>query len=196
METDARGQLGGMDTTDDMRRRFAEDSRTFKCSTCGRSNLDIILEAEKNAKEISSATEVQIPAELRMGWRNEADAVKEAPARGHIDVTKADDSNADTETAELAEGFVQTSSSIRPAHEDVPAPLRHVFENTTSIASGIRQRDGTALGLTVQSENTVNNTRPATTQPPSDGIPLWIDRAIVALVICLAAMLFKVLFGL
>ncbi|KLU85380.1 ubiquitin-conjugating enzyme [Magnaporthiopsis poae ATCC 64411] len=73
METDPRGQLGGLETTDDVRRRLAVESRGFRCASCGgRSNADIMAEAEAEAaKHAATAAEVQIPAELKMGWRDE-----------------------------------------------------------------------------------------------------------------------------
>ncbi|PHH81163.1 hypothetical protein CDD80_23 [Ophiocordyceps camponoti-rufipedis] len=76
METDARGQLGGIDTTDAVRKRLAQESGPFRCSTCARTNHDIIADAERRtqATNSSSSEEVKVPQELRMGWRDEMES--------------------------------------------------------------------------------------------------------------------------
>ncbi|KAJ4309625.1 hypothetical protein N0V84_011408, partial [Fusarium piperis] len=107
METDARGQLGGLETTDAVRQRLAAESSSFKCAACGKTNGEIIKECEERAGEASSsAQEVEVPKELNMGWRDEMEAKKKSE-------NKADDA----EAAELAEGFVQTAPIDNSAPE-------------------------------------------------------------------------------
>ncbi|KAK2936350.1 hypothetical protein FoTM2_004294 [Fusarium oxysporum f. sp. vasinfectum] len=116
METDARGQLGGLETTDAVRQRLANESPAFKCATCGKTNGEIIKECEERAKEASSsAQEVEIPKELNMGWRDEMGAKKEGESQ-------PEQKNDDAETAQLAEGFVQTAPDAVTAANDSSAP--------------------------------------------------------------------------
>ncbi|WKT43424.1 hypothetical protein QSH57_008260 [Fusarium oxysporum f. sp. vasinfectum] len=116
METDARGQLGGLETTDAVRQRLANESPAFKCATCGKTNGEIIKECEERAKEASSsAQEVEIPKELNMGWRDEMRAKKEGESQ-------PEQKNDDAETAQLAEGFVQTAPDAVTAANDSSAP--------------------------------------------------------------------------
>ncbi|KND93861.1 Ubiquitin-conjugating enzyme E2 J1 [Tolypocladium ophioglossoides CBS 100239] len=177
METDARGQLGGLDTTDAVRRRLAQESGSFRCATCGRSNTDLIAESEKRAAEASSsaADDVQVPQELSMGWRDEMETNKAAK----------DDEGSDA--AELAEGFVQTAPTAAPStsmNTDQPQP------RPSPATDGALAASQTATApITTQVTVTA-------AQPQHGGVPLWIDRAIVALVILLAALLLKVMFGL
>lgn len=196
METDARGQLGGLDTTDEVRRRLARESRSFKCSTCARSNIDIISESEEQATKPLASTNpiVQIPSELSMAWKDELTAKGQASGGGSLPVGQAEASQDDIdENAELAEGFVRTGFVDQ-----------QTSENATTDASP--SSSGRLGGRLTEVENTrgrestpqqqIIPRRPVTQRPQGDGgIPLWIDRAIVALVIALVALLLKVLFG-
>src|SRR6188474_3012011 len=100
METDAKGQLGGLETSDAVRRRLAAESQSFRCGTCGKTNVDIMKECEERARESDSAkaTDVEIPPELKMGWKD--DMVKQAADASNARPT---DSGADSiqESAEL-----------------------------------------------------------------------------------------------
>lgn len=189
METDARGQLGGLETTDAVRRRLASDSAAFKCATCARSNAEIIQESADRAKEADAAQDVEVPKELNMGYRDEMVAKKAASD----EASKPKD---DSDSAELAEGFVQTvqtpavaqpepasSSQSQPSNSAAQPLERHANSPTRTAAAPQRppQRQQAAPGQLRQAQY--------------DGVPVWVDRAIVALVILLSALVFKVLFG-
>lgn len=173
------GQLGGMETTEAVRRRLAQESVSFKCAVCAKSNADIIAECEDRCKEATSlCQEISVPAELNMGWRDELETAKadqssttlpsenspEAAQGGGLPITEPSE-------AELAEGFVQTTpNSTDGFSTHPPAPIL-----------GIRNRQ-----------------LPSTAGPSGTGaeaVPLWIDRLIVALVILLVAIVLKVLLG-
>ncbi|KAG5981274.1 hypothetical protein E4U55_003113 [Claviceps digitariae] len=201
METDARGQLGGLETTDEVRRRLARESRSFKCPTCARSNIDIICESEKQAAEslASNSPDVQIPRELSMGWKDEMTAKAQADESGSSRVGQFQASqDGVVESAELAEGFVPTgpaepqtseASQLSPTATDAPSA-----SSNNAIARFPEPEDNTGRETTVQQQLRLR--QPTTQQPRGEGdVPLWIDRAIVALVIALAALLIKVLSG-
>ncbi|KAF5506046.1 Ubiquitin-conjugating enzyme E2 J1 [Colletotrichum siamense] len=155
METDPRGQLGGLETSDAVRMRHATASQTFKCPTCAKTNLEIIQECEESAKSIavtSESSDVEIPSELKMGWKDEMG--KLAERQHHAQETPRHD-DGDAESAELAEGFVRTAPKVVSLP---PAP----------------------------------NVRQTHQRPHDEGVPLWVDRAIVALVVLLLAMILKV----
>ncbi|OAA53307.1 Ubiquitin-conjugating enzyme/RWD-like protein [Niveomyces insectorum RCEF 264] len=52
METDPRGQVGGLDASDAVRRRLASESSAYRCATCGRSNAAIL---QENAAAVAVA---------------------------------------------------------------------------------------------------------------------------------------------
>ncbi|KAL7782774.1 ubiquitin-conjugating enzyme/RWD-like protein [Trichoderma ceciliae] len=171
METDVLGQLGGLETTEAVRRRLAQESVSFKCVVCAKTNADIITECEERCKETASlCQDISVPAELNMGWRDELEAAREdeLPSARSSKNSPA----LIRDEAELAEGFVQTTSSIADdlvAHPSVPMPT--VRTRQTPFPADQARRAG------------------------SDGVPLWIDRVIIALVILLVAMVIKVLSG-
>ncbi|KAF3760157.1 UBC-like protein [Cryphonectria parasitica EP155] len=197
METDPKGQLGGLDTSDAVRRRLAAESRAWRCTGCGaRTNEEIIRECEEAAAAAESAEgaaggassssgggrkEVEVPAELKMGFRDEMEK-KAAAAAAAAAATgaSASGSGEDSESAELAEGFVQTApragvdvsaGAARPG-QTVPQPTRTVPLPDAARNTGLQQQR----------------------QALHDDAQLWMtDRVIAALAICLVAMLLKVI---
>ncbi|RYP48487.1 hypothetical protein DL768_005625 [Monosporascus sp. mg162] len=183
METDARGQLGGLDASDAVRRRLAAESRSWRCAACAKSNEEIIRECEERCRALeaeagpSDRREVEVPAELKMGFRDEMEKQKAAGA------AKDDDA----ESAQLAEGFVQTA----PARHDPPPPA-------PPSASPARPAQGVpAPTATVPLTDPAGrvDTAGVTRVDPNAGAPVWIDYAIISLVAMLVAMLLKVLGG-
>lgn len=196
METDPKGQLGGLDTSEAVRKRLAGESRSWKCNGCGgRTNEEVIKECEEAAKAVEAEgsasgakTEVEVPAELKMGFRDEmektaAAAAAAAPAASNAEGSTAPAAVEDAESAELAEGFVQTvpraaldttaAAAARPG-QTVPQPTRtEPLPNVVPVQQApLQQRQALR---------------------DNGGVPRWIDRVITALVICLVAMILKVL---
>jgi ubiquitin-conjugating enzyme E2 J1 len=198
METDARGQLGGLDTTEDMRKRLAAESSSFKCPTCGKTNSEIIKECEERAQEAvgSSQEEVVIPKELNMGWKDEMEAKKQTAAAG---------GNSDeSEAAELAEGFVQT---VPPTIENVvtspPSEIHRAPAGGPGASSAnVLPTPTRTVAAPVPAVRTTVHHQPvpamAVHQPrraADDVVPLWVDRTIVVLVVLLIALVLKVVFS-
>lgn len=199
METDARGQLGGLETTEAVRRRLAAESPSFKCATCARTNAEIIKDSEDRAKEAPESQDVEVPQELNMGWKDEmADKKPTAqPAPESRSQDKEDPRVEETsDSAELAEGFVPTVENP-PEAEPAPGASSSL---SPGGASEHRHRQMAPPTRTVPVAPQAPAQRP---QAPvvelrrarDEGVPLWIDRAIVALVIVLSALVLKVLLG-
>lgn len=204
METDARGQLGGLETTEAVRKRMAAESPAFKCASCGKTNAQIMQECEERVKESSSAAEeVEVPKDLNMGWRDEMEAKKKATADPQTTTTTVDD---DSESAELAEGFVQTvpssssvaasmggaSTATAPSNTKLPTPTR-----TSSLAGATATANSSATTVRAAPRAPVVAAPPP--QPArrasDDGVPLWLDRLIVVMVVLLVALVLKIIFA-
>lgn len=75
MDTDAKGQLGGIECSKEARERLARESGAYKCAGCGRSNADIMKEREEMLKDIEEKEgqrkEEEVPEELRLAYRDE-----------------------------------------------------------------------------------------------------------------------------
>ncbi|KAK0754920.1 ubiquitin-conjugating enzyme/RWD-like protein [Schizothecium vesticola] len=186
METDARGQVGGLDTTDAVRRRLAGESRAFRCGACGRSNADIIRECEEAAGEegAAAAAEVEVPSELKMQFRDEMQAAAAAAAAAK----EGGGPGEDEESARLAEGFVQTApvpdtrdAAALPARpgQGAPQPTRTVPLPPHAHAQGYDALNRAGLQQQARMSN--------------EGVPAWIDRLIVVLGVLLVALLVKIM---
>lgn len=193
METDAQGQIGGLNTAENVRRRLAADSRAWTCPTCAKTNEDILKEVEARCAELEAEAgasadarhEVEIPAELKLGFRDEMEQ-----AKAKADAEAAAATNDDADTARLAEGFVQTA----PPEPVAPAP---------AAAAPAYPPARPAQGVP-QPTRTIPLPQPVPQQPVAQrprnvdanaGVPVWIDYALVVMVGLLIAMLIKILFG-
>ncbi|KAK8856904.1 ubiquitin-conjugating enzyme/RWD-like protein [Apiospora arundinis] len=204
METDAQGQIGGLNSAEPVRRRLAAESRGWTCSACGKSNEDILREVEEECqrldaeeqgeKEKKRREEIEIPAELRMGFRDEMMEKTQAPegngtagsAAGPATTTTTTTTSTaeeDNDTAHLAEGFVQTAPypPARPG-QGVPQPTR-------TIPLPVPQA---AAPVTAQWPAANHHHHHAAANAD---VPVWIDYAIMVLVGLLIAMLLKILTG-
>ncbi|KAF2964446.1 hypothetical protein GQX73_g9122 [Xylaria multiplex] len=181
METGASGQIGGLDTSDAVRTRLAASSRSWCCGVCARTNEDIIAECEERCRESgesSAAKEVEVPAELRMVFRDEMDKDKAVTDEG---------AKEDAESAELAEGFVQTTPE-RTQH----APITTV--PSARVAQGVPVPTPTTR---IPLPDPIGPVGTATHQQihidPNGGVPPWLDYAIMALVMMLVAIILKIM---
>lgn len=209
METDAKGQLGGLDATDDVRRRLATESRSFRCAACGqRSNEEVMAECEEAARKHAAETgaplseEVEVPSDLKMGWRDEMGKGKEGAGAAEASAGPAEAAPAagannerviDAESAQLAEGFVQTAPLLAPSPPQAPRlspaslparPPQAAPQPTRTIPLPAPQHHGAAAAGMVQHGGLSN-----------EGVPAWIDRLIVVFGVLLAAMVLKVFLG-
>jgi len=173
METDAKGQLGGLDSSDDVRRRLASESRSWKCPTCRKTNQEVIKECEEAAQEAQkSGEEIKVdtvPEELKLGYKDEM---------GNSQKESEEDKST---TAELAEGFVQTAPTAEsspqvqhPAPYEQARPVQVVPQPTAPIrpAQAIQHGD-------------------FHTQRSNDGVPVWLDKLIAIVVALLAFLVLK-----
>jgi ubiquitin-conjugating enzyme E2 J1 len=188
MVTDPKGQLGGLETSDAVRRRLASESHIFRCSTCGKSNAEIIRECEESSKaSISASEEIEIPAELKMGWKDEISAAAASCSETSINAPAAVTS--EEEGPELAEGFVHTGRQptvpVQPIAR-LSAPNRPSQDQSAHLmATPTSGQTGTFPARAQRSPNGL----------PGEVLPLWIDRTIVILAVTLVAVLLKVLLG-
>lgn len=178
METDARGQLGGLECTEAVRRELATRSRSWRCGVCGtKRNEEIMAECERAAAATENkAPEAEVPKELRMGWKDEMQGSKTTSGTetGSADTKK--DADEDSESAELAEGFVQTAPMI-PITTDVqypPArPAQTVPQPTATIPLQQRQAVRAAQPAVAVRRRNIRS------------IDFWLDYLIPSVAACL-----------
>lgn len=181
METDPKGQLGGLETPDATRRRLAVESQSFRCSACGKTNAEIIRECAEQAAAngvVSEDAAAEIPSELKMGWKDEMNGTAvmehekpepEDKARAQPERTVPESrADSDGEEARLAEGFVQT------------APISEPSAPPTSTAAGPPPRADAAPPAAAPRRQAVQ---------PNNGVPAWLDQLIVFILVLLVAVL-------
>lgn len=207
MSSDAKGQLGGLETSEATRERMAKESALWKCGVCGKGNASILEETSKLAKEREDADggvkpkETEIPKELKLAYKDELGGKKNSEGKsngvGGEDVSGAVDTapvlGKDGTLGTRNSGIKSTSSTsgqsipARPG-QTVPAPTGTV-QNRSSNTPPAPQPGH-------QPTATTNQQRIQHLPHPNSDVPAWVDRAIVGLVICLVIMVLKILLGL
>ncbi|PVH74630.1 UBC-like protein [Cadophora sp. DSE1049] len=203
METDVKGQLGGMDCSATEREKIAKNTPGWKCSVCAKTNGEIMREAEEAAMKEGDVEEVEVPKELSMGYKDEmsekAKTEKEnlEQERSVRDEISRHSSMSDSEAA-LAEGFVATGAGLDGAEDPNHA---HVASTSTTTYPPARpaQTAPRPTGVTIPNapRAAVANAYPTqmAQRVSNDGVPVWVDRAIGAITFCLVALFLKVLLG-
>ncbi|KAB2568680.1 Ubiquitin-conjugating enzyme E2 J1 [Lasiodiplodia theobromae] len=203
MDTDAKGQVGGIDSTEVARRKMAAESGAFRCAACGgRSNAEIMREREELAREAEGEgkqEEEAVPEELRLAYRE--DLAKED---GEGEKAQASSSGAAAAAAEkTADGDAPTSSAATPPRTE-PAtdasPTQSPTTTTTTAAAAPAPPRAAAPGAPAVPAPT--RTVPAAAAPAlrqqqrplDDGVPAWIDKAIYGVLGALAFMILRKFF--
>ncbi|KAK5122085.1 hypothetical protein LTR85_004331 [Meristemomyces frigidus] len=73
MDTSGHGQLGGMEASEEVRKRMAAQSMSWKCPACSKPNGEIMKEQEEAVKEQGgdAKKEEVVPEELRLAYRDD-----------------------------------------------------------------------------------------------------------------------------
>ncbi|CZT52820.1 related to non-canonical ubiquitin conjugating enzyme 1 [Rhynchosporium secalis] len=206
METDVKGQLGGMECSAKEREAIAGQTPGWKCGVCAKSNGEIMKEAEDAAQAEGEVEEVEVPKELSMAFKDEMGKSagkakeKEEEAQSQTSPLEHDGS----EEAELAEGFVQTgldgtSDSHPPKSTSTATPTSTQTQSTYPPARPAQTApQPTGASIPNAPRAAVANAYPTqqmAQRVSNDGVPVWVDRAIGAVIFCLVALFMKVLFG-
>ena len=167
MEGDAKGQVGGMQMSENERRRLAGESRTWRCQGCGgRTNEDILRE-EGGQDGDAKHNEHVVPEELKLGFRDQMAAEENKTAAKDQLMPKV---------PTPAPGPSASASATLPTPSTSSLPENIPQTRTPPFASG---------------SHTAPTLPTATRQAQSDGVPAWVDKVITALVAALAVMIVK-----
>lgn len=120
MDTDAKGQLGGIECSKEARQRMAKESGAWKCAGCAKSNAEIIEERAALVKEIEEKEgkrkEEEVPEELRLAYRDELGKggdgdSKMDKGKGRAVESVTDTASASKETAAVSSGVCATTAA-------------------------------------------------------------------------------------
>lgn len=169
MDTDAKGQVGGIDCEDGARRKMAEQSGAVKCATCGKTNAEIMREKDEAIQamgEREKKEDDEVPDELRLAYRDELQKSPEAPP---TQSTQQPPRNSTTES--------QTARRI-------PTP--------SSPSAPVSPQSPTSAAPTTATAPQPPHTQLAQRQlRRNDGVPEWIDKAIWGVCLSLVFMVLK-----
>lgn len=177
MDTEAKGQLGGMDTAEEVRRRFAIQSANWKCGVCGRTNQEIMREREDEVMAMGgegNAKKEEVPEELRLGYREDLLGK---------DAKTADEQKAATSRETQGLASPPDGAAAHPETSRVQGNVIAAAHLPAVPAQGSRPSDAPVVR-----PGAMQQQQPRRQVRHNDGVPAWIDKAIFGVVAALAAL--------
>jgi len=205
MMEDAKGQVGGLESGDAVRRAMALESGGWRCAGCGgRTNQEVLEEQEELARKMEeegvgrgTKEEEKVPEELKLGYREdierkEGKSADDAGSGGSSAVDCPPGTLSSKDEVSLPPDTVSTqkqpsSQHAEPIPQDQPLPPAPQPQAATIPAS-------VPVPVTsTQAQPPI--TQPQTGQqqqlPPAPTANSWIDLAIVGIAVMLGAMVVR-----
>ncbi|MCJ1232648.1 hypothetical protein MMC14_000601 [Varicellaria rhodocarpa] len=152
MSGEAKGQVGGLEMTEEGRKRLATESRTWKCSGCGgRTNEEVLKEVEEICDGQEERKEEVLPEGLRLAYREEIDSQPGTPTTSRA---------FDTPSTFPERNALQVPSSSTPStglisrSKPPPSPLRDTASASSSSAISSQQFHSTNVPQTLPASRT------------------------------------------
>ncbi|POS86148.1 hypothetical protein EPUL_006266 [Erysiphe pulchra] len=187
METDPKGQLGGLECTANEREKIARESIHWVCSVCQKKNADILKESQKFYGEMDLYTDTietkTFTTENQVAMINVSADKEEKTSNGGI--------VSETTKAQEKEG---KNSNELPATNLPKNPHYTISEYSETKLIPLSSSTGPSISHLNTRVTQTSQTIPIMSR--NEDSPLWIDRAIATIIICLVAMVMKVLLGL
>lgn len=179
MDTDAKGQLGGMDASKEVREKFALQSPGWKCGACGKRNEEVMVEQDEAVREAGGEQkgEETVPEELRLQFRE--------------DLGKGE------KKEDLVEGQAQAAGAVpvsQPAPASVPAPAPTPTSNAPPRVSALQSPPAAAGVAAAAASAPQQQRRQPQRQVQQNEVPAWIDKAIWGVVAALVFLVAKKIF--
>ncbi|KAK3069853.1 hypothetical protein LTR53_011489 [Teratosphaeriaceae sp. CCFEE 6253] len=172
MDTSASGQLGGMDASEEARKRMAGQSAGWRCPACGKRNAEVMREQDEAVKEQGGGEKPQetVPEGLRLAYRENP-----GDANGSADAAKANGSD----------NAVDSASAATQPGQNVASPL------PPSVAQATLPRAASAAASPPQAPAQVQ--RPVPAQRPGEAVAIspWIDQCIYGVIAMLAFLIWR-----
>lgn len=135
MDTDAKGQLGGLEAGKEVRERMAREGGSWRCGTCAKTNAEVLREREELAGEGKRAEEV-VPEELRLAYRDEL---------GKAEAAKPVDGPSKSSSTSTAPAADAPTSAPLNAPTRASAPTRTVPAAAPVVQQIVRQSPDRSL---------------------------------------------------
>ncbi|WPG99254.1 Hypothetical protein R9X50_00206500 [Acrodontium crateriforme] len=162
MDTSAGNQLGGMEASEEVRRRLAVQSRAHACLACGKRNEVIMREQDEAVREAGGESgaarkDEAVPEELRLAYREN-----------------------------LGENKVVAEASSGVEENIAPGMATSASAPSVSNAATI-----TKAPASTPTQPQIQAQRPAAVQRPEVEVPAWIDKAIYGVIGAIIFLIFK-----
>ena len=165
MDTDAKGQLGGMDASEEVRKRLAGQSKAWKCGVCAKNNETIMWEQEEAVKEHGGEGKKEVvPEELRLAYKEDLVQSSDKSEKAPGGEPNGQPREQQTSQSAVAPNNVPPVSTAPTSSQPQPPAPRH------QPAQQIRQQQQARQ---------------------DDGIPPWIDKAIYGVLAALLYLLWR-----
>jgi len=163
MDTSAGGQLGGMEASEEVRKRMAGQSSDWRCPACAKSNDEIMKEQDAAVAEQGedAKKEEVVPQELRLAYRDDL-----SNAEGKKSAAQP---KAETETRPPDVAPTPTQPSLHP-------------ERSQTSSTAVQSAVPAPAPAQIQAQRAPQR---------QDGIPTWIDKAIYGIVAALIFLIWK-----
>lgn len=182
MDSEAKGQLGGIEAGAEARKRMAAESGQFKCNGCGgRSNREIMKEREEEAaKADGPGVEDKVPEELKLGYRDELGKGKEKEKENQTSSNSKDSSA----TIQEVEGISKLPSASQIATE--PSTTSETTVPQTVIPTPQAPILPAQPGQAAQTQPSRRQQATVTQESSS-----WLDMAIIGIAVALGIMVLR-----
>lgn len=187
METDPKGQIGGLECTNAERENFARESVGWVCNICKKKNEDILKECQESLEKTCLEKKPVERPEMHPGINISSWDKSEEKNAQQINDSTLHQTELHNNHSQFAQDFIITGESSVPKF------------SSPSLSSESQLKISSCSAAPISADYHTKDYQHQ--QPTSVGIinresPLWIDRAIVTVIICLVAMILKVLLGL
>ncbi|PGH09685.1 hypothetical protein AJ80_07636 [Polytolypa hystricis UAMH7299] len=172
MEGDAKGQVGGIDAKEEVRREWARRSRSWTCEVCaaGRTNEEVLHEWREACRrkgvdvdESGGAGVENLPEGLSVGYRDEMGKREEGAQSGTSASAGAQESGNESSATLSAANETADPTSIpavmSPDIQNIPAPV--------GPSDGLRQRLDPSSTTSAATNTPSTSTTSATSTPPT-----------------------------
>ncbi|RKF81673.1 Ubiquitin-conjugating enzyme E2 J1 [Golovinomyces cichoracearum] len=186
METDPKGQLGGMECTNIERENFARESISWTCNVCKKKNKDILWESQDTHRGTGLGTDTrksqEVSTTISKTYQGEL-VLKDEENKKAVEISETKTIGTDEKTKDVLTDIPLISTR--------PLTYPESSRNSSTMSQTPNRFPSINLNSRINQAHQEIPVRPINEEPP-----LWIDRVILTIVICLVAMVMKVLLGL
>lgn len=199
MDGEAKGQLGGLEAKEAVRKDLAGRSRRWRCQACGgRTNEEVLKEWKDACAEtginIDEEGRETVPEGLKVGFKDEMGKKDQEKESEQPDV-KTEDGGLTAPTTNAATHMPSNTGTLAASSSALePQPInssQHVNPSPSPTPTTTANNPGPpAVRPPVPGQQLSNLTRQAAASS-NDALPAWIDRAIGGLVVALIFMILR-----